>query len=158
MAERFNQALSTPNPPAQAIVANFKGFYADLVNIPLEDIDQIYAQNTVFKDPVHQMNDIAQLHTYMSELCKNLSSGRFEYLDQLVGDGVAYIKWNMHFVHPKLGDETIVVRGMSHIEFNDRITYHEDVYDIGEMLYEHLPVIGKVTQFFKRRLANAVNG
>jgi hypothetical protein len=74
-------------------------------------------------------------------------------LDQLVGKDSAYIKWNMYFSHPKLGKETHVVRGMTQIQFTDRIYYHEDVYDMGQMIYEHVPVIGWAVKRLRKRMA-----
>jgi hypothetical protein len=135
------------------LVEHFKQFYKDVKNPPLEIIGEIYADNIRFKDPVHEIQGIEAVYAYMEEMCHSVDSGRFEYLDELVGEDSAYIKWNMYFKHPKLGTETIVVRGMSQIQFNDRIYYHEDVYDIGEMLYERIPVMGFFVRKLKSRLS-----
>ena len=63
----------------------------------------------------------------------------------------------MVFAHPKLGSKPVFVRGISHIEFSDRIDFHEDSYDLGEMLYDHVPVLGSGTRWLKRRLAQGAN-
>jgi hypothetical protein len=60
----------------------------------------------------------------------------------------------MHFRHPGLGDRLISVRGVSHLQINDKIDYHEDFYDMGAMLYEQLPLIGTVTRWLRLRLAS----
>ncbi|MGV6806592.1 MAG: nuclear transport factor 2 family protein [bacterium] len=135
------------------LIDKFKAFYKDIKNPPLDDIESIYTADVVFRDPVHEIRGIDRLHTYMTDLCANLNYGRFEFLDQLVGDDRAYIKWNMHFSHPRLGSSNIEVRGVSQIIFSDRIHYHEDIYDLGEMLYEHVPLLGSSTRWLKRRLA-----
>ncbi|MEL0637414.1 MULTISPECIES: nuclear transport factor 2 family protein [Marinomonas] len=135
------------------LIEAFKAFYQDIKHIPLSKIDELYADNIIFKDPVQEVRSIEQLHAYMSDLCTDVNSGRFEYLDQMVSDNCAYIKWNMHFKHPKLGNKTLTVRGISQIQFNDRIYYHEDVYDLGQMLYEHVPLLGCVVKGLKKRLA-----
>ena len=134
-----------------ALIERFKSFYKDIKHIPLSHIDELYADNVIFKDPVQEVRSLEQLHAYMSDLCSNVHSGRFEYLDQMVNDHSAYIKWNMHFQHPKLGNKTLTVRGISQIQFNDRIYYHEDVYDLGQMLYEHIPLLGCAVKGLKRR-------
>ena len=136
----------------RALIANFKNFYRNLVAVPLDDISDIYTQNIHFIDPVHAIDGVAELRAYMDALCSNLTSGRFEFLDEVVKSGTAYIKWNMHFVHPKLGGQQITVRGISHIQFTDRIYFHEDVYDLGEMLYLQVPLIGPVNRWLKNRL------
>ncbi|WP_045860941.1 nuclear transport factor 2 family protein [Teredinibacter purpureus] len=138
------------------VVESFKGFYRDISKLRLDDMASLYDGNIVFRDPIHEVRGLDDLHAYMGGVCANVEQGRFEYLDQLVGNGCAYIKWNMYFTHPKLGRNTIAVRGISHIEFGERIYYHEDVYDMGEMLYEHLPLIGQATRWLKGRISGSV--
>lgn len=134
------------------LIGDFKNFYRNLTQVPLDDIGDIYAQDIHFIDPVHEIDGVAELRAYMDALCTNLTSGRFEFLDEVVLPGKAYIKWNMHFMHPRLGSRQISVRGISHIQFSDRIYFHEDVYDLGEMLYLQVPVIGRVNRWLKNQL------
>jgi len=135
------------------LVERFKAFYQDVKHPQLNKISSIYTDEVRFKDPVHAFSGIDDLHVYLTSMCENVQSGRFEYLDQLIGENSAYIKWNMYFQHPKLGTETIAVRGMTQIQFDERIFYHEDSYDLGEMLYERVPVLGYVVRKLKQRLA-----
>lgn len=135
------------------VVDRFKQFYKNLVNIPLDDIENVYHPSVVFKDPVHEVHGINNLHNYMDNLCSGLRSGRFQYLDEIISDRTAYIKWNMYFRHSKLGEKEIVVRGVTQIQFDEQIYYHEDIYDMGEMLYEHVPLFSAGVRWLKRRLA-----
>lgn len=137
----------------EQLVDRFKAFYQNLANIPLDDIESVYHPEVVFKDPVHEVRGISHLHHYMQSICSGLSSGRFQYLDQMVSDHTAYIKWNMYFIHHKLGEKEIVVRGVTQIQFGEQIYYHEDIYDMGEMLYENVPVFGAGIGWLKKRLA-----
>ena len=141
------------NKDPHALIERFKDFYKDVKHPKLDIIGDIYTTEVKFRDPVHQIEGLAELHAYLSEMCDNVESGRFEFLDQLIGTDTAYIKWNMYFRHPKLGKETHVVRGMSQIQFNDRIYYHEDVYDMGAMIYEHVPVVGWAVTKLRKRLS-----
>lgn len=136
-----------------ALIEQFKLFYKDVKHPQLDRIEEIYSDDVRFKDPVHQIQGVAELHAYLSSMCDNVTSGRFEFLDQLIGVDTAYIKWNMYFSHPKLGKQTHAVRGMTQIQFKERIYYHEDVYDLGEMLYEHVPVLGRAVKGLKNRLS-----
>ncbi|CUB06197.1 nuclear transport factor 2 family protein [Marinomonas fungiae] len=135
------------------LIERFKAFYKDVKHPRLDAIGDVYSCQVKFRDPVHQIQGLAELHAYLSDMCESVESGRFEFLDQLVGTDTAYIKWNMYFRHPKLGNETHVVRGMSQIQFDDRIYYHEDVYDMGQMIYEHVPVLGWAVKKLRKRLA-----
>lgn len=150
---KMNTTMVKPDHQnSQLLIQNFKDFYRNLKRVPLDDIAAIYSNEVRFIDPVHEIYGNDSLRAYMESLCQNLTEGRFEYLDELVSVDSAYIKWNMHFSHPKLGNKQITVRGVSHIQFDDRIYYHEDVYDLGEMLYLKVPVIGSVNAWLKNNL------
>ncbi|SHG12429.1 SnoaL-like domain-containing protein [Marinomonas polaris DSM 16579] len=140
--------------PNSLLIERFKAFYLDVKHPKLDKIDDVYTEDVLFKDPVHELRGAENLHAYLSEMCVNVHSGRFEYLDQIVSENTAYIKWNMHFKHPKLGNKTITVRGISQVQFNERIYFHEDVYDLGQLIYEHVPLLGAVVKGLKKRLAN----
>ena len=137
------------------IVERFKAFYRDLSKLKLDDIETVYTPNIQFRDPATRIRGIEGLYTYLDNSCKPLLDGRFEYLDELVTQERAYIKWKLHFRHPRLGAKPIIVRGISHIHFNDLIHFHEDVYDLGALLYDHVPVLGRATHWLKARLTRA---
>lgn len=121
----------------------------------LSKLDRLYTENLLFKDPVHEVRGLVAMQDYMAAMIANVSECRFEFLDQIATDNTAYIKWNMYFRHPKLqAGNLLTVRGVSQINFAERIHYHEDFYDVGSMVYEHVPVIGGLTRWLKRRLAN----
>ncbi|TDO95849.1 nuclear transport factor 2 family protein [Marinomonas balearica] len=136
------------------LVEKFKAFYEDVQHPQLEMIGELYAPSVRFKDPVHELQGIEFVHAYLMEMSANVEYGRFEYLDQLVDEDKAYIKWNMYFRHPKLGNEIHEVRGMTQIQFTDRIYFHEDVYDMGQLIYEHIPVMGTFVKMLKKRLVS----
>ena len=137
------------------LMERFKTFYKELHDSDLSKLGLIYADNVVFKDPVHEIRGLVELEDYFTDLCSDLSSCRFEYLDEMLGERSAYVKWMMHFKHPRLGNRLISVRGVSHIKLSDnRIEYHEDFYDMGAMLYEQLPLLGNVTRWLRLRLAS----
>lgn len=139
-----------------SIVETFKAFYREIDAAKLDEIGLVYTDDIIFRDPIHQIGGIHALHGYMSDMFTNVRQCQFEYLDQLIGKHNAYIKWHMHFFHTKLGAQIITVRGITHIEFDEKIHFHEDVYDLGQMLYEHIPLLGSATRFLKRRLATTV--
>ena len=48
------------------------------------------------------------------------------------------------------------VLDIKYVKYNietKKLTYHEDIYDLGEMLYEHVPLMGTIIKWLKRRLA-----
>ncbi len=137
-----------------ALLESFKDNFKDLQQADWSQLGKIYADDIVFKDPVHELRGLVTLEDYFTELCADLIDCRFEYLDQVVSDNSAYLKWIMHFRHPRLGNDAIDVRGVSHLRWSDKIDFHEDFYDMGAMLYERLPVLGNVTRWLRLRLAS----
>ena len=136
------------------MIERFKSQFRILHESDLSRLRDLYSERIIFKDPVHEIRGLVELEDYFTSVCSDLSDCRFEYLDQIVGDNSAYIKWMMHFKHPRLGNRLISVRGVSNLKFSDRIDFHEDFYDMGAMLYEQLPLLGNVTRWLRLRLAS----
>jgi esterase/lipase superfamily enzyme len=137
-----------------SLIERFKTYFRVLHESDLSRLREIYSDQVLFKDPVHEIRGLVELEDYFTSLCTDLSDCRFEYLDEIISDHSAYLKWEMHFRHPRLGSRRISVRGVSHLRVSDKIDYHEDFYDMGAMLYEQLPVLGNVTRWLKLRLAS----
>ena len=146
----MNQQLA----PSEVLLSQFKAFYRDLQNANTVDMQDFYANDILFKDPIHQIQGIDHLMSYMQASIGNTTECRFEFLDEIVNDHSAYIKWQMHYRHPKLsqGNKPLSLLGISHIMYDEKITYHEDIYDLGAMVYEHLPLLGGITRYVKRNL------
>ena len=148
------------------LIQRFKLIYSRLDNtkaacgkIPANSqqvlLDEVYSKNVTFKDPVHQIEGLSAYRRYMDSMYSNVMSCEFTYHEHWIGKNSATIKWDMLFRHRKLGNgKLITVRGMSHVRFSDRIDYHEDVFDVGAMLYEHIPLLGRILLKIKARLAH----
>jgi hypothetical protein len=61
----------------------------------------------------------------------------------------------MTYRHPRLKQgEPILVQGCSHLLWtDDKVFQHRDFFDAGALLYEHLPVMGRMIRWLKGRLA-----
>lgn len=136
------------------LLESFKSNFKDLKKADWSQLGNFYADNILFRDPVHELNGLVTLEDYFNTMCADLIVCQFEFLDQVADDRSAYLKWIMHFRHPRLGNEIIDVRGVSHLRWTDKIEFHEDFYDMGAMLYERLPVLGNVTRWLRLRLAS----
>lgn len=144
---------STCNTSSGHLIQAFKALYECLDETSIAKLDRVYAKGVHFKDPVHDIEGLVALQDYLSAQSQGLTDCRFEYLDELISDNNAYIKWIMRFRHPSLGNRLISVRGVSHLHFSDQIDFHEDLYDMGALLYEQVPLLGAVTRWLKNRLA-----
>lgn len=135
------------------IVERFKQYFKALHRADLAKLATLYEENVVFRDPIQEVRGLVGYEDYLERFCVNLQECRFEYLDELVSDGSAYIKWVVHYRHPRIAKQQISVRGMTHIQFTDKIHFHEDIYDVGSLIYEHLPIAGVLTRWIKRQIA-----
>jgi hypothetical protein len=42
--------------------------------------------------------------------------------------------------------------GVSHLKFDDLVYFRRDYYDVGSMLYEHIPVLEGFVSGFRKRI------
>ncbi|MBU2097868.1 MAG: nuclear transport factor 2 family protein [Gammaproteobacteria bacterium] len=137
-----------------ALLKDFKDFYRHPSLAALENIDRIYTQDVEFRDPVHAIHGRLGVKNYLRGLYAGSNDMHFEYLDEHVADNTATIVWQMTFSHKKLkSGKPIEVRGITLVRFTDRIYYHEDFFDLGAMLYQHVPVLGSVIRTINNRLS-----
>jgi len=133
----------------------FISVYQKLSTNNLDLLDEIYAQEVTFIDPIHEIKGLSNLHEYFDGLYKNLSSCTFIINDVIVDEQQAAIYWEMNYQHAKLNKGEIVsVQGSSKLIAKDnKIVYHRDFLDLGAMLYEQLPLIGKLIHWIKVKAA-----
>lgn len=137
---------------SQTVVDTLKQTFAAADALTADDLAKIYSQDIVFVDPLGRIEGRENLVRYFNGVYRNVTSCRFDYLDECRLDGKTSIKWDMVFQHPKLGSgKEINVRGVSLLEFADKVSYHEDVYDVGALMYEHVPLLGAPVRWLKRR-------
>lgn len=140
---------------ADTVVDKLKQTFATADKLTADDLAQIYTQEIVFIDPLGRVDGLEMLARYFDGVYKNVTSCRFDYLDECRAGGATSIKWDMYFTHPKLGGgDEIKVRGVSLLKFSDKVSYHEDIYDVGALMYENVPLLGAPVRWLKRRAHN----
>lgn len=130
---------------------NFVENYQKLSTDNLNLLELIYHEDVIFIDPLHHLTGFDNLQAYFKRLYKNLLQCEFTISDVIYYGDTAAIYWSMVYKHPKLnGGEAVTVLGNSHIKgLDEKVKYHRDYLDVGVMLYEQLPVIGKVIKWLK---------
>jgi len=138
------------------IIQQFSELYQSLGKDNLHRLSEVYSDDIVFKDAMHELLGIEDLTKYFESLYTNLTSCDFDIRHiQASGSGHAFLTWQMSFTHPKLaGGQSVVVDGATDLRFEEKITYHRDYIDMGQMLYEHIPVLGSAIRFIKKRAAS----
>jgi len=134
---------------------NFAREFATLDRHNLDRLEQLYSDDIQFTDPLHEVQGLAQLRGYFAELYANVRELRFEFHgSDLCAEGQGYLRWTMSYRHPRLnGGGLIQVAGCSYLQWCDaRVSRHRDYFDAGALLYEHLPLLGAMIAWLKRRL------
>lgn len=145
---------TTGSDTASLLVRRLQKLYAEFSVDAVSRLDEIYTQDIEFIDPVHRIHGCLGLKNYLRRMARGLSEYSITYTDTLQGPDSAYLSWEMRFAHPKLrGGRLIRLNGISHIRYTHKVYYHEDAYDMGALLYEHLPLLGVAIGGLKRNLA-----
>ena len=134
------------------IIDDFKSVYKQLNRSTIDRINDIYESDVTFMDPFHEVTSLDNLVSYFTKLYENLESCQFEFIDVYSRASSAMITWNMKFCHPGLSKNIIEVPGSSEIRFNEKIYYHRDYFDAGKMIYENVPVVGRMVKYIKKQV------
>lgn len=136
----------------QLLLEQFINIYPTLRADNLALLAEIYDDDIRFQDPLHQLQGLALLTDYFAGLYRNITDIHFDIQQVLMTGEQAAISWRMRFAHPKLAAAKLIeVDGMSHLTLADKIIFHRDYFDVGQMLYEQLPLVGGLVRLIKKR-------
>ncbi|WP_428821077.1 nuclear transport factor 2 family protein [Microbulbifer sp. MCCC 1A16149] len=140
-----------------SLVNRIKRLYSDFLAADPGSIAEVYAENVEFSDPVHRIQGLGDMQGYFAGVAKNLQECRFEFDQTLIEGNTLNLWWTMHYRHPRLsGGKLLSLRGASLLRLDleqDRVLAHEDIYDLGAMVYEQVPLLGSVLRYVKRGIA-----
>ncbi len=119
----------------------------------IEKLSLVYSKTAVFEDPLVRVEGLDSISEYLQRVYSGVISCHFNYEELVNGKQQAAISWLMIFQHKKLAKgKSIKVSGCSIISYDEKVYYHRDYYDVGQMLYEHLPFLGRSLKFIKKRI------
>lgn len=138
-----------------SVIDKFSSFYTDLASMQVSELCHIYSNNVTFIDPIAEHQGISAVENYFSKLLHNAKHCRFEIHSNESTENNKYIvTWTMEFTSSRMKNGTpIRVDGLSHLQVtDDKITFHRDYYDLGQMIYENIPLLGRIVKKVKRGL------
>jgi hypothetical protein len=132
----------------------------------IEELSQIYSDNVIFIDPIAHHSGISAVENYFTKLLDDAQYCTFTIhsIEQTVPtkpeisksqDIASYIVcWKMVFTSPRINKgQPIDVDGITQLKCQgNQIIYHRDYYDLGQMVYENVPLLGRIIKYIKRKL------
>ncbi|SES63778.1 nuclear transport factor 2 family protein [Thalassotalea agarivorans] len=136
-------------------LARFIEVYQQLSVDNIDTIASLYDDNVTFQDPMHLLQGKEALMQYFHRIYTHVSECRFDITQVISSEDNAAIYWQMTYRHSKLnGGQQIIVEGHSMLSAKDGlIAQHRDYVDLGAMVYQHVPVLGKVIKYINQRAA-----
>ncbi len=135
------------------IIDKLQHVFVELNSTNTHLLDDLYTMDMKFEDPAHVVEGLDNFKKYINNLYQNVTSCTFKFTRIERFSGGAVLEWNMLISHPRLNKGIMfTVLGASIVRHQDKIYSHRDYFDLGDMLYERLPVIGRVINFIKRNL------
>ena len=133
-----------------------KSFLEFYENFQIEDpsaFNAVYDEAVKFVDPFHEVHGRENLYAYFVKLMERVSDCRFEISNVVEKESLAVVIWKMKFTHKLLnkGNE-VIVDGVTHLEFSERVYYHRDYFDSSQLIYKNLPVIGSMVKLIESRM------
>ncbi|ADN75681.1 protein of unknown function DUF1486 [Ferrimonas balearica DSM 9799] len=140
-----------PEGPVEA----FARVWQTLGRDHLDQVDTLYHPDVVFADPSGELHGRDRFKAHLATLYQNVDECHFE-LGVPIGTPPHWAQpWVMTLRHPKLaGGKPVRVEGISELRCQEGlITHHRDYFDMGQMLYEQVPVLGPATRWLKARMS-----
>ena len=135
------------------VLTNFCSVYQGLNTGNLNQLNDIYSSDIEFVDAVETIQGLEALTTYFEHLYANMKYCRFLIDNVIEQEGQACLIWRMEYAHNKINaGKMITVDGSSHLKFTDKVYFHRDYVDMGQMLYEHLPLVGRIIKGIKNKV------
>ncbi|MFM1918885.1 MAG: hypothetical protein RLZZ303_519 [Candidatus Hydrogenedentota bacterium] len=118
-------------------------------------LGEFYAEDVVFEDPLGRIEGLPALRAYYENMYKNVQEIRFEITDEVEQGDKHVICWTLRMNVKGLnkGEEVSCI-GNSFLKFNEAglVRYHRDYFDMGEFIYQHVPVVRFFTRQVNKRL------
>lgn len=134
-----------------ATLDEFMRLFNELDKGNLNRLPEVYSEDIQFQDPLGSVSGLDQLTQYFAGAYANAISCRFEFSEPVVSGDWAAVPWLMYLRHKRIrrGQE-ISVDGISRLQIRDgKVCYHRDYFDAGQLLYENLPLVGRIIRLVK---------
>ncbi|KAA1175176.1 nuclear transport factor 2 family protein [Marinobacter salinexigens] len=151
MTTASNIEIGSFESAVPATLERFRSLFNALDKGNLHRLSELYSEDIRFQDPLSSVEGLDDLTRYFAHAYTNAISCQFAFADAVVNGPYVTLPWTMSLCHKRIkkGRE-IRVEGISHLEIRKgKICYHRDYYDAGQLIYEHLPLVGRLVRWVK---------
>lgn len=151
----FILLLSFSTTFAQTPKERVKSFFDKLDRNNMQLVDEFYHEQVEFIDPVGPIKGSAKIKEYYEGMYKNVEELKFEFSNFIEADNQVVAVWKMTLKTDKLnGGKSYSVDGNSVVRFDEsgKAIYHRDYFDLGDFVYERVPVLGYFIRKVKENL------
>ncbi|MBN8238202.1 nuclear transport factor 2 family protein [Marinobacter hydrocarbonoclasticus] len=145
--------VGAPDSGLPVVLDRFCSLYNTLDRGNLNKLQQVYGEDIEFQDPFGRVHGLDQLTEYMASAYGNVIRCRFRFQEPVIQECWCSLPWVMELQHKRVrGGKPVFVEGISHLEIRDgKVRYHRDYFDAGQLLYENLPVLGRMIRWVKEQ-------
>lgn len=134
------------------VIDRFVEYYARLDSQPVSALSALYHPDALLIDPFGEHLGLPVIERYFSHLLASVNHCHFSIDSPLHDDARFATSWTMHWSHPRIaGGKHLTLPGCSVVDVRgEKIVRQRDYYDAGEMIYQHLPLLGWAVRGVKR--------
>jgi limonene-1,2-epoxide hydrolase len=110
----------------------------------IEQLGAFYHDGVIFEDPLGRIEGLDDLKAYYANMYKTVTHIVFEFTNEVADGDQHVVFWTMRLRAKGLNKgREVVATGNSLIRFgdDDKVVYHRDFFDMGEFVYQHIPVL-----------------
>lgn len=130
----------------------YKAYLETFTPETLTRLDDYVAADVRFADPFNDVRGIEAMRHIFDDMFETVADVRFEVSHIGVTGDTALMAWTFGGI---ARGKSFVLEGMSRIDFDasGRVIAHIDHWDSATQFYMHIPVIGWLLSFVRRRVA-----
>ncbi len=136
-------------------IARFEALFNDTSPDISALMAECYHERVLFRDPLVERKGRAALEEYLRSAYANVTRCEFDFDEPAANAHRVMLPWCMTLEHPRLArGKPFTVQGISLLQGeDDRIVFHRDYYDAGQLLYENIPILGRLIQWIRSNAA-----
>jgi steroid Delta-isomerase len=142
--------------PLRAAGRAYRRYFEALSPQTLGGLRTLAAPDLHFRDPFNDVIGADKVIRSLELGYRHASDMRFEFLDEAWSGRTCYYRWRFFF-RPKRfsGGRLWTIDGMSEVRFDERglAVEHLDHWDAASQFYARLPLLGRLLELVRRRLA-----